>query len=264
METLPTLDAHAHIYPHRTQEEVANSGAVLSMTLALDAADAAMDRHDALIAWGVGCHPRFPKFQEAFDADRFRALVQCTAIVGEIGLDQGSRVPLERQLQTFRQAQDVLSDLPRLVSIHSYQATALVLEELRQRPVTVPVLHWWTGTVAETREAVRLGCYFSIHSQVARQSRFRTSVPIERVLLESDHGYDDPPAAIPLRVGWVEYLVAQQYRMDVVDVRRLVWHNFAAIIRQTDTINFLPGPLANIVTAQADRFLQQNSLLGSG
>ena len=173
------------------------------------------------------------------------------------------RVPLERQLLTFRQALEVLSDFPRLVSIHSYQATGLVLEELRQRPVAVPILHWWTGTAAETREAVHLGCYFSIHSQVARQSKFRTAVPPERVLVESDHGYNDPPSAIPLRVGWVEYLVAQQYRMDVVDLRRLVWHNFAAIIRQTDTLSLLPEPLAAIVSAHTDRFWSQDSILAS-
>jgi hypothetical protein len=35
--------------------------------------------------------------------DRFAELAQRTAIVGEIGLDTGSRAPLECQLQTFRQ-----------------------------------------------------------------------------------------------------------------------------------------------------------------
>jgi hypothetical protein len=31
------------------------------------------------------------------------------------------------------------------------------MKELQQNPIAVPVLHWWTGTVEETRKAVALG-----------------------------------------------------------------------------------------------------------
>ena len=68
-------------------------------------------------------------------------------------------------------------------------------------------------------------------------------MPRERLLLESDHGYGDPPPAIPCRIGWVEYLVAQQYRMDVRALRRLVWENFERIIQQTRTESLLPAGL---------------------
>jgi len=245
MENLPSLDAHAHLHLARSSEELAGCGTVLAMTLSLDEAAQAVGRCDPYIVWGVGCHPRKLRSQEAFDASRFQQLAEQAAIVGEIGLDCGSRVPLETQLANFRQALEVLVSLPRLVSIHSYQATGLVIEELRRRPVAAPVLHWWTGTVEETRQAVALGCYFSIHSAVARHSRFRSHVPPERLLIESDHGYDDPPAAIPCRVEWVEYLVAQQYRLDVKDVRRLAWQNFATILQQTGTLPLLPQPLSD-------------------
>lgn len=248
MGTLPSLDAHAHLDPVRTADELAGSGAVLAMTLSLDEAALVVGRRDLQIAWGVGCHPRKLKSQESFDAGRFRELAEQTAVVGEIGLDTGSRVALETQLQTFRQALEVLSDLPRLVSIHSYRATGLVIKELQRRPVTVPVLHWWTGTAEETREAVALGCYFSIHSAVARHSKFRTAVPSERVLVETDHGYGDPPAAIPCRIEWVEHLVAQQLGLGVQDVRRLVWQNLGTIVCETGTRRLLPEPLAAILT----------------
>jgi TatD DNase family protein len=247
METLPPLDAHAHLDPDRTSDELVDSGAVLAMTLSLEEAALVVDRYEPRITWGVGCHPRKLKAQEAFDSERFGELAERMAIVGEIGLDAGSRVPLELQLQTFRQALAVVAELPRLVSIHSYRATGLVIEELRRKPVAVPVLHWWTGTADETQEAVALGCYFSIHSAVARHSKFRTRVPPERVLIESDHGYRDPPAAIPCRVEWVEHLVAQQRKLDVKDVRRLAWENLATIVRGTGAFSLLPEPLAAIL-----------------
>jgi Tat protein secretion system quality control protein TatD with DNase activity len=77
-------------------------------------------------------------------------------------------------------------------------------------------------------------------TQVARQSKFHSWVPLERVLVESDHGYNDPPAAIPCRVEWVEYLVAQQFRVEVEHIRRTVWQNLAAIFKQTDVLRLLP------------------------
>lgn len=253
MKSFPSLDAHAHLDPNRAAGELAESGTVLAMTLSLEEAAIAIDRHDPQIAWGVGCHPRKVRVQQMFDVERFRNLVERTAVVGEIGLDAGSHyahAPLETQLKTFREALEIVADLPRIVSIHSYRATGLVIRELRRTPITVPVLHWWTGTAEETREAVALGCYFSVHSAVARHSKFRTAVPPERILVESDHGYTDPPAAIPCRIEWVEHLVAQQLGIDRRAFQRLSWQNFATVVQKTTTHKLLPTPLmAKMVNA---------------
>jgi len=51
-------------------------------------------------------------------------------------------------------------------------------------------------------------------------------VPLERLLVESDHGWADPTGAIPHRVAWVAYLLAAQLKLDVSEVRRLAWWNF--------------------------------------
>lgn len=248
MKVLPSLDAHAHLDPARTQDELADSGAVLAMTLSLDEAGSVVDRQDPLVVWGVGCHPRKLESQESFDVEKFGELVKQAAVVGEIGLDTGSRVPLETQVRTFREALSVLAELPRLVSIHSYRATELVIKELKRRPIAAPILHWWTGTAEQTREAIELGCYFSVHSAVARHSKFRTAVPRERLLIESDHGYADPPAAIPCRIEWVEHLIAKQLQLKVNDVRLLVWQNLATIVHKTGTSRLLPRPLATIIS----------------
>jgi TatD DNase family protein len=251
IKELPPLDAHGHLDHSRASDELAGSGVVLAMTISLDEAALAVARHDPNIVWGVGCHPRKVRAQESFDLERFRDLAERTAIVGEIGLDVGEHyghASLERQLRTFRGILEIISDMPRIVSIHSYRATGLVVSELRRKPIAVPVLHWWTGNVEETREAVALGCYFSVHSAVARQSKFRTVVPPERTLVESDHGYADPPAAIPCRIEWVEHLVGQQLRISREDVRRLAWRNLAAIVHRTNTLQLLPKALASVVT----------------
>lgn len=97
MKIFPSLDAHAHLDPTRTAVELANSGAVLAMTISLDEAALVVGRREPIIVWGVGCHPRNRRSQESFDAKPFRQLAEQTAVVGEIGLDTGSRVPLEVQ-----------------------------------------------------------------------------------------------------------------------------------------------------------------------
>jgi TatD DNase family protein len=247
MKQLPSLDAHGHLAPEHSSEDLARSGYVLAMTLSLEEGKRGIEHSEPQIAWGVGCYPRRVASQEAFDVYVFRDLVQKTAIVGEVGLDTVSPVSIEKQVKTFRQILEVVTEQPRFVSIHSYRATGLVLEELRRTPISTPVLHWWTGSADETSEAVELGCYFSIHSAVARQSKFRMRVPLERILVESDHGYRDPPAAIPCRIEWVEHLVAQQRNMGVNEVRRLVWENYAAIIYNTGINGLLPESFSNVL-----------------
>lgn len=116
---LPPLDAHAHLDPARTSAELDGTGFVLAMTVSLDEAAQVVGRVEPKIVWGVGCHPRLSPAQAAFDADRFAELADRAATVGEIGLDTGSRVPLEQELSTFRKALKVVAGLPRLVSIHS-------------------------------------------------------------------------------------------------------------------------------------------------
>jgi TatD DNase family protein len=241
MDSLPTLDAHAHLDPGCTSQELSEAGLVLGMTLSLAEAEMVLPRHEPEIAWGVGCHPRKLAAQQAFDGDQFARLAAKTAVIGEVGLDRGSRVPLELQLRTFRAVLEYAAANPRIVSIHSFRSTALVLDELEQRPILAPILHWWTGSAAETHRAVDLGCYFSVHSAVARRSVFRTQMPPERLLVESDQGWIDPPGAIPHRIALVEYLLSASLKMGVGEVRQLVWRNFSEVVRQSGTRELLPA-----------------------
>jgi TatD DNase family protein len=270
MADLPSLDAHAHIDPSRTSVELAEAGAVLAMTLSLDEADKVIGRKEALVAWGVGCHPRKLAAQNAFDPDRFADLASHTPIIGEVGLDVAYQLPLERQLSTLRTVLSFAAKNGRIVSLHSFgtsngssaRSTTLILDELRRTPIAAPVLHWWTGNAAETRRAVELGCYFSVHSAVARRSLFRTQVPLERLLVESDHGWGDPPGAIPHRVIWVEYLLSASLGMDVCEIRQLVWQNFSDIVRLTGTRELLPEQLVRILGET--RFSGENTPISGG
>jgi Tat protein secretion system quality control protein TatD with DNase activity len=75
-------------------------------------------------------------------------------------------------------------------------------------------------------------------------------VPPERILLETDHGYTDPPEAIPCRVEWVEHLMGQQLKMKQMDVRRLAWRNMRTIIELTGIEHLLPAPFLRLAQAE--------------
>jgi TatD DNase family protein len=248
MEVLPTLDAHAHLDVRNHPDPFDGIGAVLAQTMSLAEAERTRERRDGMVAFGVGCHPRLGHAEGAFDVGHFRDLMAETPMVGEVGLDGGSRVTWERQLASFRSILAAVTASPRIVSIHSYRCPRAVLDELRRIPVIAPILHRWTGSAADTSEAVELGCYFSVHSAVARQTKWRTRVPIDRILVESDHGWTDPPAAIPLRVGWVEHLLAQQYEVAPERIREATWANLERVVEATGTARFMPAAIASILS----------------
>ena len=144
--------------------------------------------HDR-VHWALGLHPGQPHPRTTID-DFIALLPTCTA-VGEIGLDSTPTdsphaVPLDRQ----RDELDAILNHPetalRLVSIHSRRSVPLVLEHLRNAAIPGGVLHWFTGTPAQARQAADAGAYFSINAKMSRKPDLLTTLPRDRVLLETD------------------------------------------------------------------------------
>ncbi|MFY9587956.1 MAG: TatD family hydrolase [Actinomycetota bacterium] len=252
MRGLPPLDTHAHVNPDIDPSDLTRLGAVVfAMSRSLDEGAKALSRRDALVLWGVGCHPSVAQAQRSFDSAEFANHLERTALVGEIGLDGSARVPMEEQVHTFRQVLAVIAETPRLVSIHSYRATARVLDELKGIPIRAPILHWWLGTTEETEQAVALGCYFSLNPSVSRRTELLRRIPAERLLTETDHPFGDRrrPNAAPGRVEAVERLIAEELGTDDRTVRRQMWRNLLSVVRETRTGHLIPSDVAATLAA---------------
>lgn len=245
MRHLPPLDTHAHVALDIAPFELEKLGAVvLIATRSLEEFARVESRSDGASVWGLGCHPGLVGAQRGFDPDKFASMLQSTPYVAEVGLDGASRVPRDVQRATFEAITRALEAAPRIVSIHSYRATRSVLETLRaSRLRSGAVLHWWLGDPEETREAVDLGCYFSVNFSMARSPDVLRAIPRDRLLVETDHPSGDrfsPAPRRPGRVEPVETRIAKSLDIAPEDIREVVWTNFAALVDDTGVDRLLP------------------------
>lgn len=234
MRVPPPLDTHAHVDPGIDAFELRKLGAfVFAMTRSLDEFEGVRNRSDLRTLWGVGVHPGLVRAQKSFTVDRFEELVQDSVLVGEVGLDGSSRVPIELQTATFRRVLEVLQRHPRIVSVHSSGAQLRVLRELHRTPVPGVILHWWTGGGELTEEAVRLGCYFSLPPAMASSEDALRVIPPQRLLAETDHPYGDrrTRGSKPGNVSEVEQRFAQRRGIDARAQRVELWRNFRNLVK---------------------------------
>lgn len=253
MRSLPPIDMHAHIEPDIAAADLLELGAlVFAATRTLDEAARVLERSDPWTCWGVGCHPGLVAAHKAFDTDRFTQLITRTAYVSEVGLDGKSRVPMHTQQVTFEAVLTALQATPRITSIHSAAATSPVVDCLTERPIVGAVLHWWLGDEVQTQRALELGCYFSVNASMIRRPEIFKTLPLERILPETDHPFADRSTGRgrqPGNVGEVEAALARLHSMDPVAVRGVMWRNLAVLVQATKCGTLLPRPVRVVLAA---------------
>jgi TatD DNase family protein len=209
-----------------------------------------VNRSDLVTVWGPGCHPNLMEAAAQFDEVSFGKLMKQAPFIGEVGLDGGSAVPLQKQLDVFDAVLGLLQKSARIVSIHSSGATGKVLDCLERSPVRGVVLHWWLGTREETSRAVEAGCYFSVNLAMKR-TRFQ-HIPLERVLTETDHPFGNRSSRgrrQPGMVADVESRLAEQYGVTIEIVRSAVWANLARLVSQAGVSRMLSRPVRQMLTS---------------
>lgn len=195
------VDFHCHLdlYPDHAQliRECDHAGiATLTVTTTPKAwarnSEMAMGARHVRVA--LGLHPQLVAEREA-EIDLFARLLPDARYVGEVGLDAGPRFykSFDAQKRVFERILQMCAEQGgKVLTVHSVRAVSHVLQRLeRLLPADRArvVLHWFTGSAAEARRAVDLGCYFSINSEMLRSPRHRALVaqlPRDRLLTETD------------------------------------------------------------------------------
>lgn len=195
------VDFHCHLDLYKDHERlVAECDRERVATLAVTTTPRAWPRNRELAAnarhvrVALGLHPQLVAEREAEMAIFERHLPEARYI-GEVGLDAGTRfyASFAAQERVFERILRMCAEQGgKILTVHSLRAVAKVLDHIERAlpPDSARVvLHWFTGSPAEARRAVTLGCYFSINSEMLRSPKHRKLVaelPVDRLLTETD------------------------------------------------------------------------------
>lgn len=140
----------------------------------------------------LGMHPEIVG-KKAGERELLVSCISQAQFIGEVGLDGSTQYD-----NTFALQKDIFSDVlsecdrvgGRILSIHSRNAATRVLDLVEKHcQVSIPVLHWFSGTVQEVRRAVSLGCWFSVGPGMLRGAKGRAilcDLPPDKLLPETD------------------------------------------------------------------------------
>lgn len=191
----------------------------------------------------LGLHPQLVH-SHGSDIAMWERLLYQSSYVGEVGLDAGPKYykSLPEQTRVFERILKACSRQGgKVLSIHSIRTASTVLDMAKEHldlQHNTMVMHWFTGTPAEARRAVEMGCYFSINARMLRSFKagaLLKAIPMDRLLTETDGPFTEGKAG-PARpadaLASVEGL-AGTYGIPVLDMQKTIAGNLLAMLKQT-------------------------------
>lgn len=245
--TTGLVDFHCHLdlYPdHQVAVQESEDAGVF--TLAVTTTPRAWSRNHELaqrtryVRAALGLHPQLVA-ERAGELDLWDRHLPETRYVGEVGLDAGPRFYKSFDLQK-RVFQHVLQSCAeagdKIITVHSIRAAKTVLDHIESYlPPTrgKVVLHWFTGTKAEARRALELGCYFSINAAMLENSRHSAmvaAIPTDRLLTETDGPFTKTGArpSKPADVALVVEMLGSLHNIAAATVAATVRSNLRSLL----------------------------------
>lgn len=241
------VDFHCHLdlYPD-FEAAIAKAEAAHVYTLTVTTTPKAWPRNHELtrgmryVRAALGLHPQLVA-ERVGELALWERYLSETRYVGEVGLDAGPRFykSLDTQKQVFRAVLERCATAGgKILTVHSVRSVPAVLEMIEShlpQDRGIVVLHWFTGTKAEARRAVALGCYFSINAEMMRSDRGQALVaelPASRILTETDGPFTriDSMPAEPASVGTTISAIALARNESQESVAQTILTNLRTLI----------------------------------
>lgn len=168
--------------------------------------------------------------------------------VGEAGFDKARNIDMARQTEVFHRQIEIAGRLKRPLAIHCVRAWSDLLSVLkRSLPAkTRFMVHSYQGSREMLRDLLSLGAYISfswksLQRDTEESIALMRSVPLDRLLLETDFPYTEPG-----RIGadahdekyyetlqGVYDLAERAKGVDVETLEKAVWNNGTAFLSGT-------------------------------
>jgi TatD DNase family protein len=189
----------------------------------------------------LGLHPQLVA-DHAHEIRLWEELLPRTRFVGEVGLDAGPRFykSFDMQKEVFARVLSLCAAAGgKIITTHSVRATKVVLDMIEQfMPPTRGrvVLHWFTGSKAEAKRAVDLGCYFSVNAEMLnneKRSAINKELPLNRLLTETDGPFTScgNRPSIPSDVWQAVDKLARLHGKDPNNISSMIKHNLDTLLR---------------------------------
>lgn len=245
------VDFHCHLdlYPDH-QAAVRESEEAGIFTLAVTTTPRAWSRNQELaqatrhVRAALGLHPQLVA-ERACELPLWEAHLGETRYVGEVGLDAGPRFfkSFELQKQVFEHVLRCCAKAGnKVITVHSIRAAKAVLDHVEaylppnQGKV---VLHWFTGSKAEAKRAIELGCYFSINASMLDSERHVAmveAIPLDRLLTETDGPFTktaERPSK-PVDVAVVVEALGQLHGLPAATLAATVRNNLRILLEESE------------------------------
>lgn len=198
-----------------------------------------MARNCPRIKTALGLHPQLAH-ERHNELPLFERLLSEVDYVGEIGLDGSKEFKqyLKIQSHVFGKILSLVEKSGgRIMTVHSRGAVSDVLTIIKQYPNSGPIiLHWFTGSQAQMRKALALGCWFSVGPKMFESMKGReiiSGIPLDRILLETDGPFSKRRNGIPYEPIDTLSLAGKlrEIRRDLrVDYQSQIMENFRKLI----------------------------------
>lgn len=257
------IDSHFHVLQMRAKgvditdllEQLDESGWIGGIDIGVDADDLA-ERSALLspypnIKLAAGIGPWGAQGEEPVEAiiGRFADHIQglpC-AFIGEIGLDQYWKYGTPcRQRDLFEQQIDLASTLGLPVIIHSRDADEEMQDVLRSRRFDHSgIMHCFSSGRLLLDQALASGLNISFAGPITYKNNnhlreLLASVPIDRLLLETDSPYLSPEPRrgrvnTPMHMPFIYQAAARVHSLEVEKLAKIVRRNFERLCALSDT-----------------------------
>ncbi|MDD3338138.1 MAG: TatD family hydrolase [Lachnospiraceae bacterium] len=191
------MDAHMHFDLYKKREEVLSYiESHHSYTIAVTNLPELYERYYRqyadykYIKIALGFHPELA-FQYENQLPIFLKYLDTTRYIGEIGLDFSVKDKENQRIQIkiFSEiVQACKKTGNKILSVHSRRAESDCISILGGYTGKI-ILHWYSGSISVLRDAINIGCYFSINHQMLLSKNGKSivnAIPLERILIESD------------------------------------------------------------------------------